>query len=370
MTDDQGAFAFQNLGATRFQLLAKIKAQRDGKDGERLVTTYYPSAIYPEEAVPIQVDGLDLSGYEIRLRTAPARTVRGVLLDADGKPKPHVSVALSKPATRVGLIPMIRGIGWQQLVPAASTAWDNYETGADGAFEFPAVLEGDWMLKGYDFGSRQGGVTEVRVGRSDVDSVTLRLAKPFPIEVPPDWSDSQPSESPHSSAWVVPLDGQVNASTGVDAEPPFTQHYQGLPGRYLFGSGEATPGYYVSAAMLDGRDVLWQAVELSSPTTVKLVFKKDGGTLRGAVEKGGGSTVVLMADPTAYARFGLTARCDPDGSFLIPDVPPGSYTAVAFQDNFVLFLESRDLLTRIDSAHGERVKIAAGGSETVALKVN
>ncbi len=122
--------------------------------------------------------------------------------------------------------------------------------------------------------------------------------------------------------------------------------------------------------MLDGRDVLGQAVELSGPTTVKLVLKKDGGTLRGAVEKGGGSTVVLMADANAYARFGLTARCDPDGNFSIPDVPPGNYTAVAFQDQFVLYQESRDVLSRIDSARGERVKIEAGGSETVALKVN
>jgi hypothetical protein len=244
---------------------------------------------------------------------------------------PDASVVLSKPGTPE-LVPMISGAFLPMQVPASSIAWDRYETGEDGAFEFPAVLEGDWILKGYDFGSRQGGVAKVRVGRSDLDNMTVRLEKPFPIEVSPDWSDSQPSEPRPLGASVLPLDGQDTAMTGVDAEPPFTQHGQGLPGRYLFLPGRATRGYYVSAAMLDGRDVLGQAVELSSPTAVKLVFKKDGGTLRGTVEKGGGSTVVLMADPTAYARFGLTARCDADGNFSIPDVPPGNYTAVAFQD--------------------------------------
>jgi hypothetical protein len=238
------------------------------------------------------------------------------------------------------------------------------------------VLEGDWILKGHDFVSRQGGVTEVHVGRSDVDNMTVRLAKLFPIEVStdlgnsPETADSQASEAPSATAWVVPLDGQDTASTGRDAGPPFTQHSGGPPGRYLFGPGPATPGYYVAAAMLDGRDVMGQAVELSGPTSVKLVLKKNGGTLRGTVEKGGGSTMVLMADPTAYARFGLTARCDPDGSFSIPDVPPGNYTAVAFQDYWVLQQESRDVLNRIDSARGERVKIEAGASETVALQVN
>jgi len=369
VTDDQGTFAFQKLNPGTDQLLAKVNPQPDGKDGERMVNTYYPSAIYAEQALPIQVQGVDLSGYEIRLRTAPARTIRGVLLDANGRPMPHASVVLSKPAAPE-LIPMIRGVGGQQLVPATSTAWDHCETGPDGAFEFPAVLEGDWILKGYDFYSHQGGATEVRVGRSEVDNATVRLVKPFPIEVSPEWSDSQSSELPLTPlpAWVVPLDGQVIGTRGRDAEPPFTEHDQGLPGRYLFGPGEATPGYYVSAAMLDGRDVLWKPVELSGPTTVKLVLKKDGGTLRGTVEKGGGSRVVLMAEPTAYARFGLTARCDPDGNFSISDVPPGTYTAVAFRNDGELY--QRDLLIRIDSAHGERVKIEPGTSEAVALKLN
>ncbi len=128
--------------------------------------------------------------------------------------------------------------------------------------------------------------------------------------------------------------------------------------------------FYVAAALLDGRNVLGQAVELAGPTEVKLILKKDGGTLRGVVEKGGGSTVVLVADPTSYARFGFSAHCDADGNFSIRDVPPGNYTAVAFRDNEVVFLASWDQLNRIDSALGERVKIEAGASETVALKVN
>ncbi len=236
ITDDQGAFAFQKLNPSTYQLLAKVKPQADGKDGERLVSTYFPSAIYAEQAVKIEVQGVDLSGYEIRLRTAPARTVRGVVLDADGKPRPHASVELSKAATPE-LIPMIRGAFSPLRAQAASTASDHVDTDAEGAFEFPAVLEGDWILKGYDFGSRQGGAAELHVGRSDVDNLTVRLAKPFPIEVSPDLGvssesrGSQPSEPPSASAWVVALDGQVTASTGRDAEPPFTQHDQGLPGR-------------------------------------------------------------------------------------------------------------------------------------------
>jgi protocatechuate 3,4-dioxygenase beta subunit len=147
ITDDQGAFAFKRLNPSTYQLLAKVKPQADGKDGERLVSTYFPSAIYAEQAVKIEVQGVDLSGYEIRLRTAPARAVRGVVLDADGKPGPHASVELSKSATP-GLIPIIRGAFAPLRAQAASTASDHADSDAEGAFEFAAVLEGDWIVKG------------------------------------------------------------------------------------------------------------------------------------------------------------------------------------------------------------------------------
>ncbi|MEP7351918.1 MAG: hypothetical protein ABI824_01670 [Acidobacteriota bacterium] len=369
MTDEQGVFVIQKLAPGLAQLSAKVKPQPPGKDGERLVNTYYPSVIYADQAISIKVQGMDLSGYEIRLRTAPARSIRGILLDADGQPMPHASVVLAT-ATATPRIPVIRGGVSPQFFLSVTTQGDRIETGPDGIFEFPAVLEGDWVLKGSktDSGNRQGGSTEVRVGRSDIDNMVVRLMRLFPIEVTPESSDAQSTETPTAGALILPLDGQGSASTGVDAEPPFTQHLQGLPGRYLIGPETATPGYYVSAAMLNGRDVLWQVVELSGPTALKLILKKDAGTLRGSVEKGGGSTVVLMAESTTYARFGLTARCDPDGNFSIPDIPPGNYTAVAFQSRTIL--TQRDILTRFDSANGKRVKIAAGATESVTLRVN
>lgn len=369
ITDDQGGFAFRKLDPTTSNLSAKVKPQPDGKDGERLVTTYFPSVIYAEQAVKIEVHGVDLSGYEIRLRTAPARSVSGVVRGPDGRPAAHVPVVLAKAATQ-GQIAMIWPVSLQRL-PEADVPWDNVQTGDDGAFEFPAVLEGDWRVRAsslsYDghFTTRRTGIAEALVEKNDVENIEIRLPEVFEVEESADWGEAPHAEIRPPQAFLLAMDGQ-GLTILNDPEP--SAHAQ--RGRYLVVAGNAPPGYYASAAMLDGRDVLGQAVELSGPTTVKLVIKKDGGTLRGTVEEGGRSTVVLMAEPTAYARFGLTARCDPNGNFSIADVPPGNYTAIAFQDQGVLYLESRDLLNRIDSAHGERVKIEAGASETVVLKAN
>lgn len=153
VTDDQGGFVIDKLNPITAPLLAKVKPQPDGKDGERLVPTYFPSAISEEQAVPIQVDGVDVSGYEIRLRTAPARTVRGVVLDADGKPRAHASVSLGKTVTQ-GLIPVIHGPFTPARLAPRSADWDSSETGLDGSFEFAAVLEGDWILRVFDLGNR------------------------------------------------------------------------------------------------------------------------------------------------------------------------------------------------------------------------
>jgi len=47
-----------------------------------------------------------------------------------------------------------------------------------------------------------------------------------------------------------------------------------------------TPGHYLAAAMLGNRDVLGQVVELSGPTSLKMIYKSGGGSVRGTVENG------------------------------------------------------------------------------------
>ncbi len=110
---------------------------------ERIVTTYYPSVIDRDQAELINSQGVDLFGYNIRLRTAPAHQVRGVVVDTDGKPVPKAIVSIVKPSTETPSI--IRGVylGKSSEVPVAEPA----ETKEDGTFTFPSVREGDWMLR-------------------------------------------------------------------------------------------------------------------------------------------------------------------------------------------------------------------------------
>jgi hypothetical protein len=113
--------------------------------------------------------------------------------------------------------------------------------------------------------------------------------------------------------------------------------------------------------------VLGQVVELSGPASLKAIYKPGGGNVRGTVEKGAGVTVFLMTDETPASRLGFSARCDADGAFSIPDIPPGEYTAAAFPD--IEALGSPDFQSLL-AASGTRVRVDAGSAAVVELRVN
>jgi hypothetical protein len=118
--------------------------------------------------------------------------------------------------------------------------------------------------------------------------------------------------------------------------------------------------------MMDNRDVLGQVVQISAPTSLKVVYKTGAGSVRGTVEKCADAIVILMADETPYARLGFSAQCDAIGGFVVPDLPPGSYQAIAIQEfRMVTTPDFPSLLT----ANGKRVKVEASATAQVEMKV-
>ncbi len=82
-TDENGAFVFEDLDPGLYPVLARANHER----------TYFPATTDATLAEPILVRaGADQSGYEIRLQTARTWRVRGVVLDATGKPAPKTLV--------------------------------------------------------------------------------------------------------------------------------------------------------------------------------------------------------------------------------------------------------------------------------------
>jgi len=369
VTDEYGAFALQKLPPRTYTIWAQPKPKRAGEDGKRIVTTYYPSAIESDQAAPIRIDGADLFGYDIRLQTAPAREIRGVVIGTDGKPAARTTVLMFKPPS--GLMTQVRGGASRFQQPEVQG--DQTGSADDGSFEFPEVVEGDWniraMLSVRDTEKHRDKVRaasmELHVSKTDIDDLKLQLVEPFDVEISADWGDVPPRTPTRVLAVLMPVDGSLG---GIATRPGAQEHQDVFAGRYLVTPAFMPPaGYYLASAMMDGRDVLGQVVELSGPASIKMMYKTGGGSIRGTVEGGPGATVVAMAEPTASAHFGRSADCNANGQFTIADLAPGEYTLLAYRGTQEV---SDPDFQAIVAARGERVKVEAGTVASLDLRVS
>ncbi len=361
VTDQDGAFVIGGLVPGTYKLSAQVKLTADTEDGERSVTTYFPSSLDREAAEPIKVQGVDLSGYNIQLRTSLVRKIRGVVIDVNGEPTPQATVLLLKPGS---------GEDVEQVL-----------TDDDGRFELSPVLEGDWKVQAENFPDYdselhrylyRSGTRLVRITRQPLENVEVRLTQPFALELGIDLGDSHQGDAavapPKLSIGLSPLDRQPTFASNVNLWE--TQRIEGVfPGRYRIELLSALPpGWYTAAAMLDGRDVLGQVAEIMGPGTLRMVYRTDGGSLQGSIENGDAAMVVAMG----ASGLPFQAFCDQDGRFTIGGLPPGEYTVGAFQ---LPLAPAFDLMagTGLKSAlaeHGQRVKVEPGAVAAVKLRLN
>jgi len=390
VTGENGEFVFEAVPPNnRLRLSASPKTEPPAPDGSRPVVTYYPGVVDSQQAVLITTTGVDAS-YDIRLRAAIARAVRGVVIGPDGTPAPQARPAplaqLTITRTEPGMVASVRGdlsgLHRRKQVEAAPAA----VASPDGTFAFPPVIEGEWVIRAslLSQGKILRGTTALTVSTrdpaaGDIENIEIHLAPPFEVEVTADWQGAPPppqTQPIFEFVGFLPMDSQDDLLyvTSPTAEPDKPQRFQLSGGRYFIGEGKTKPqflparGFYAAAAMLGNRDVLGQVVELIGPASLKMIYKTGGGTVRGTVEKGANAVVVLMADQTLEARLGYSGRCDANGTFSIPDLPPGEYTAVAVEGPYAgdpLRPEFMSALAR----DGKRVKVEAGVTVQVELRV-
>ena len=106
----------------------------------------------------------------------------------------------------------------------------------------------------------------------------------------------------------------------------------------------------------------------SLPITV--IYKSDGGTVRGTVEDCAGATVTLAPQETKLliGEFIQRAACDAAGRFQIGNIRPGEYYAYAF-DRAPGMLEYSRLANPAVANQAVRVTVRAGESSSITLKV-
>jgi hypothetical protein len=118
--------------------------------------------------------------------------------------------------------------------------------------------------------------------------------------------------------------------------------------------------------MMGGRDVQGQAVEVTGPQPIQVVFKSDGGSVRGKVENGAGLFVALIPQEHSGLKIAVAARCNADGTFSLADVPPGDYYAGAFKDATGMTTQAFQNFLAVNAT---RVKVEPGASSSLELRM-
>jgi hypothetical protein len=365
-TDEDGAFVFDDLDPGFYGLLARANHVR----------TYFPGTVDPALAESIQVRaGADQSGYEIRLQPAP-RTyrVRGVVLDASGKPAPKTVVEPLSPSgsgSTGGFLSSSR-LGTTFTISSRPTgvapeSEDPAVTGPDGAFEFPALPERDWIFR-VESEDLVHAAAVVNV-RQDIDDLKIRLESPVDLTGTVTLSDGSPP--PDDTPVLVSLNSlDGTPGSGAENKKGVLEFKNVTPGRFLVHANLPAARYYVAAVMAGTIDVTNHPVSLGAGSPPVRVILKPGSTISGTVEKCEGASVLLVPQTLAAGDTAWLRECGAGGSFEFAGLRPGEYYAIA-----VMSVDLRNLQTLSDLEHmrvlvrdATAVRVDEGAVASVQLK--
>ncbi|MBV9401659.1 MAG: carboxypeptidase regulatory-like domain-containing protein [Bryobacterales bacterium] len=369
ITREDGSFQLDGLAPGAYTLVAWPPERKPaiGIDGTRtkLAATYYPSGIEASEAVKVSIRGGDnLSGFDFRLQNVQVYRVRGIALDESGRPAARIHVYLTRKQAQSRMTVFFApGAGFHVSSPASNEQEASVTSDDKGNFEFPAVRPGDWALVA-ESGQNRYGLTDISVGRRDVDDLRVELASMLNLNATADWGEV-PKENRRVAAMIVGEDAlhKIYFASGEAGTLVFQEM---RAGRYRIFAG-STGAAYVSSVMLGSMDVTGQVVDLSmvSPP-LQIVLKPNAGFIRGTVREANGATVMIVPqtfDASGGAEMIRLAKCAADGAFEIGGLPPGSYYAVAT----MAAPESVPLESVVSSATSVRVE--EGSTATLELRL-
>jgi hypothetical protein len=381
------------------------------------VTTFYPGAIDLDTAQPIVLKGgEELNGVDVQINTSPTFTVSGHVVSTlpPGSEVSAINRSVRSTAARITIVPHSGASLPSMSVGADATAE------ADGSFQIRGLLPGAYDLiarlpASTGWGTQNGpdhaaspwafGRLPIDVG-GNLDNLTITVhqgvdipgkvtvdGKGTPAQVKVSLAPDDESASfinffdvinsfgvflGADGGFVFPVmpEGRYRVRVGLGAGPTRapTPNAQGqLPPKPLPLGANA----YVADVLQGGRSVydagLVVGTEAAAPLEVRI--QSDGGAVEGTVQVDDhspwpGATVVLV--PEARHRQNAlaykTAPSDEAGRFTITHVPPGSYTAYAWDSVLPAAYMNADFMERY-AKRGVAVKVDPGGTAKTELTV-
>ncbi len=367
VTDEKGQFRIGGLAPGRYHVKASHddiwdgppEIRTDGTAELHTVATYYPSAFTEKEAGTVVVRAASEStGADIRLARVPFVRVSGKL------------VGLPRGTERV-FIMVSQGVGSNGTEPKP-----------DGSFEIWRLAPGKYKLcaewTAPDGRKVQTAGAEIEVAGSNIDNIELRVVPDSDISGRLEFEDDQVKqmiqrELPGSMVQPFQMGAEAGSpdwASRVAADGTFRLE-KVPPGKYWLGLADDKA--YVKSMRLGSTAIEGAVLDLSNgsnETDLSLLVSAATGSISGTVQDDKGSaagTVVVLVEggPKETGFDYRQATAGNDGTYTIPNLPPGSYKLVAVQES--------DPAIRNDDVLGyenllETVEVGAGEKVTKDLK--
>jgi Carboxypeptidase regulatory-like domain len=375
-TNDAGEYRLSGLDPGQFQVRASstdVWESDDGKNTYVYALTYFPGVTAGERPESVTVAlGQEVGNTDLRLVPGPAARITGLLVNAAGEPMAGEMIALDRVTRTTGGALSSAGFG-------GSTRTD-----ARGAFEFPKLATGEFMV--YSGAQTNRVSLPVVLNPGETRSVTLTPRPPTAIagNIRSDDGSAVPFApgrlridpivaDPES---VLPVWG---APRGDAPRPDWAFRVAGVNGAYLFRVTGLPEDWAIHAVTLGDRDYTDTplAVAAGAPdvTGVQIVLTHSGAKVSGTVTDAAGApapdaSVILFAEEPARwglaSRYIKVARPDNAGKFIMAGILPGVYRAVAREAVADGQWEDAEFLQALikDSV---RVDLAARADETLKL---
>lgn len=336
-TDDSGAFRLFGLPPGRYTVCAEGRTSptfgtAPAKRELRFVRTCH-AASADGAGEPVVLSETDIDGVEIRMQRRPTFTISGVVLDSSGLPAQNVKVGLS----------VIQGNRF-----AGTSVSGSSRVAPDGVFMLRNIVPAHYELlaegPGAAPGTLEAAMMWLDIVNDDVTGLTLMTKKGVRLRGRVTFEDDPPPTFRIENLRVLPrrptgsasgLSGQPGNSA---VTPEGTFELTNVFGPFLIEIGGLPPRWVVRSVRYRGREIRDIATEFDGDPQhgVEIVLTSRTAEISGrATDDRGNSAadtrvLVFPTDRDRWSSWNVTsATASKEGAFIVRDLPPGDYFAVA-----------------------------------------
>jgi hypothetical protein len=377
-TDDRGHYQFGHLSAGTYFVAvsarpwyAQYSSQQQNQtesDNVRVaeeraqLDVAYPTTFYSAGATALVLHPGERATADIVMRAVPAVHLRIKNRDSDSK----------NPSAPRGFPRVSQLIFDGVLSPVMSAQGFGYTA---GMYEYTGIAPGHYVIEMPESGGKRNGSGWYK----EIDlSGTVELD---PSESPALASVSgalvlEGGTRPVSKMYVVLTNrtSRENFSAEVSDKGLFDfKDDEVRPGKYEVVLSNA-PGYQIKSMIAKGAKTIGQTIEISGGsvqlvcTATHAVAKVTGVVLRDDKPFAGAMVVLVPRNPDSNWTLFRRDQSDSDGTFNLPEVLPGLYTAIALQDAWDLDWASPAVLQPY-LKNGTPVEVTGGGTISVKARL-